>query len=117
MLLFIDHMLLQNIYYQGGRYFWIHNTGPFGCLPYVLERLPITAAQVDKAGCASPFNEVAKFFNQGLKEVVVQLRKDLPLAAITYVDVYSAKYSLISHPKKHGTYIYMLPTMINYGDK
>ncbi|KAH1256034.1 Esterase [Glycine max] len=46
--------------------------------------------------------KLPKFFNSKLKEVVVQLRKELPLAAITYVDVYSVKYSLISQPKKHG---------------
>ncbi|PON64263.1 Lipase [Parasponia andersonii] len=94
--------VVKYIYGQGGRYFWIHNTGPVGCLPYILDRLPVTASEVDKAGCATPFNEVAQFFNRGLKKVVVQLRKELPLAAITYVDVYSAKYSLISRPKKHG---------------
>ncbi|XP_024023934.1 alpha-L-fucosidase 3 isoform X2 [Morus notabilis] len=94
--------IVKHVYGQGGRYFWIHNTGPVGCLAYVLERLPVTSAQMDKAGCASPFNEVAQFFNRGLKEAVVQLRKDLPLAAITYVDVYSVKYSLFSQSKKHG---------------
>ncbi|XP_008221893.1 PREDICTED: GDSL esterase/lipase At3g26430-like [Prunus mume] len=94
--------IVKNVYDQGGRYFWIHNTGPVGCLPYVLARLPVLASQVDKAGCATPYNEVAQFFNHGLKEVVVQLREELPLAAITYVDIYSAKYSLISQPKKHG---------------
>uniref|UniRef100_A0A2N9I1Q7 Uncharacterized protein n=1 Tax=Fagus sylvatica TaxID=28930 RepID=A0A2N9I1Q7_FAGSY len=94
--------IIKYIYGQGGRSFWIHNTGPVGCLPYVLDRLKITAAQVDKAGCAAPFNEVAQYFNRRLKEAVVQLRKDLPLAAITYVDVYSAKYSLISRANKHG---------------
>ncbi|OIS95760.1 PREDICTED: GDSL esterase/lipase At3g26430-like [Nicotiana attenuata] len=94
--------VIKDIYGQGGRYFWIHNTGPVGCLPYILDRLLITAAQVDKAGCASPFNKVAQYFNAKLKEAVVQLRKDLPLAALTYVDVYSAKYELISHANKHG---------------
>ncbi|KAL6569155.1 hypothetical protein OROHE_003436 [Orobanche hederae] len=94
--------VVKDIYDHGGRSFWIHNTGPVGCLPYIMDRLLITAGEVDKAGCASPFNEVAQYFNLGLKEAVVQLRKDLPLAALTYVDVYSVKYELISQAKKHG---------------
>ncbi|CAA0814102.1 GDSL esterase/lipase [Striga hermonthica] len=84
-------VVIKNIYNDGGRSFWIHNTGPVGCLPYIMDRLAITAAQVDKAGCASPFNEVAQYFNLRLKETVVQLRKELPSAALTYVDVYSVK--------------------------
>lgn len=91
------------MYHEGGRYFWIHNTGPVGCLPYVMDRIPILASQIDHAGCSSPFNEVAQDFNRGLKKVVDRLRKRLPLAAITYVDVYSVKYALISEPKKYGT--------------
>lgn len=103
---------LQSIYAQGGRSFWIHNTGPVGCLPYVMDRLPITAGQVDKAGCASPFNEVAQYFNKKLKEAVGRLRMDLPLAALTYVDVYSLKYSLISQAHHYGillSYAYFYP--------
>lgn len=83
--------VIKNVYAQGGRSFWIHNTGPVGCLPYVMDQFLITAAQVDKYGCASPFNEVAQCFNQRLKEAVNRLREDLPLAAITYVDIYSVK--------------------------
>ncbi|KNA25713.1 hypothetical protein SOVF_003340 [Spinacia oleracea] len=94
--------VVKDIYEQGGRYFWIHNTGPVGCLPYVMDRVLITAGQVDKVGCGSPFNKVAQFFNQKLKEVVVYLRKKLAHAVITYVDVYSVKYDLISHATKHG---------------
>ena len=67
-----------------------------------MDRFPITAAQVDKHGCASPFNDVAQYFNKKLKEAVAQLREDLPGSAITYVDVYSAKYRLISQATKHG---------------
>ncbi|KAF6137214.1 hypothetical protein GIB67_030978 [Kingdonia uniflora] len=94
--------IVKYIYGEGGRSFWIHNTGPVGCLPYVMDRLPITAGQIDSVGCANSFNQVAQYFNQKLKETVVQLRKDLPLAAMTYVDVYSIKYSLIKHARKHG---------------
>lgn len=76
-------------------------------MPYVLGRLKITPAQLDKAGCATPFNDVAQYFNRKLKQAVIQLRKDLPLAAITYVDVYSLKYSLFTQPTKHGMYVYV----------
>ncbi|KAJ4826956.1 hypothetical protein Tsubulata_040756 [Turnera subulata] len=94
--------VVKNVYSQGGRSFWIHNTGPVGCLPYSLDRFLITAAQIDKYGCASPFNEVAQFFNKKLKQAGASLRKDLPLAAITYVDIYSLKYTLFAKAKKFG---------------
>ncbi|KAJ8773567.1 hypothetical protein K2173_005813 [Erythroxylum novogranatense] len=60
------------------------------------------ASGVDRAGCGSPFNGVAKYFNRELKKIVVQLRKELPEAAITYVEIYSLKYSLFSHTRKNG---------------
>ncbi|KAI4337817.1 hypothetical protein L6164_016188 [Bauhinia variegata] len=91
---------VKNIYNLGARSFWIHNTGPIGCLAYVFVSFP--SAERDSYGCAKPYNEVAQYFNLKLKEAVVQLRKDLPLAAITYVDIYSVKYSLFSNPKKYG---------------
>ncbi|XP_020599287.1 GDSL esterase/lipase At3g26430 [Phalaenopsis equestris] len=93
---------IKSIYWQGGRYFWIHNTGPFGCLPYVLDRLTLRAPEVDDKGCGVPFNEVAQLFNSMLNDTVIQLRKDLPLASFTYVDIYSNKYRLISYAKKYG---------------
>ncbi|KAK4783825.1 hypothetical protein SAY86_018193 [Trapa natans] len=93
---------VKEVYNEGGRYFWIHNTGPVGCLPYVMDRLPVMQSQIDRAGCSSPYNEVARDFNSGVGKVLEQLRKHLPLAAITYVDVYSLKYALISEPKKYG---------------
>lgn len=45
---------------------------------------------------------MAKEFNRQLKETVDKLRTELPLAAITYVDMFAAKYSLISNAKKQG---------------
>ena len=91
------------MYEQGGRSFWIHNTGPLGCLAYVL--YPFTKDQLDQVGCAIPLNELAQDYNERLNQTVVQLRKDLPLAAFTYVDVYSAKYNLFKQPEKYGKVI------------
>ncbi|KAI3696477.1 hypothetical protein L1987_79494 [Smallanthus sonchifolius] len=94
--------VIKDIYDQGGRSFWIHNTGPFGCLPYVLDRQLVTAGQVDKFGCVGSFNDLAQFFNHRLKQTVDQLREELHKASITYVDVYSVKYELITKATRHG---------------
>nr|XP_043636996.1 GDSL esterase/lipase At3g26430-like isoform X2 [Erigeron canadensis] len=93
---------IKKVYADGGRAFWIHNTGPVGCLPYIMDTQLITADQVDNLGCADLFNGVSRYFNQKLKESIIQLRTELPLAAITYVDIYAAKYSLIAQSEKLG---------------
>ncbi|KAL2903459.1 hypothetical protein RDABS01_002169 [Bienertia sinuspersici] len=94
--------VVRGVYSKGGRSFWIHNTAPLGCLVYMLDRFLLTAAQVDEFGCASPLNEVSQYYNAKLEEAVLQLRKDLPLAAITYVDIYSIKLKLINQASKFG---------------
>ncbi|KAH9615530.1 hypothetical protein KSS87_005630, partial [Heliosperma pusillum] len=93
---------VRAVYAQGGRTFWIQNVGPMGCLPYMLDGYPLTEAQVDRFGCAIPINEAAQFYNAKLKELVDQLRKELSLAAFTYVDIYSIKYNLIAHAEELG---------------
>lgn len=93
---------MQKLYNLGARSFWIHNTGPIGCLPYLLTVEPITEDQTDSVGCAIPYNELSQHFNVKLKEAVDQLREDLPLAAITYVDIYSVRYSLFTEAERYG---------------
>ncbi|WJX77485.1 hypothetical protein P8452_60789 [Trifolium repens] len=95
---FIENM--KSIYNLGARSFWIHNTGPIGCLPVILANFP--SAIKDSYGCAKQYNEVSQHFNLKLKEALSQLRGNYPLAAITYVDIYSPKYSLFQNPKKYG---------------
>ncbi|CAJ2674462.1 esterase-like [Trifolium pratense] len=105
---------IKNIYNLGAKAFWIHNTGPHGCLPITLTNNP--SAIKDRYGCAKQFNEISQYFNLKLKEALTQLRQNLPLAAITYVDIYSAKYLLFQNPKKYG---FELPfvTCCGYGGK
>ncbi|OMO54921.1 Lipase, GDSL [Corchorus olitorius] len=104
---------VKNLYSLGGRSFWIHNTGPIGCLPYMLTPFS-KSSEKDSTGCLKPHNEVAQYFNLKLKEAVTQLRNEFPLAAFTYVDIHSVKYSLFAKPQKYG---FKLPlvTCCGYG--
>lgn len=95
----------QNIYQRGGRAFWIHNTGPIGCLPvnFFYNHNP-PPGYLDEHGCVKEQNEMAVELNRQIKEKVVKLRAELPEVAITYVDAYAAKYGLISNVKNLGNY-------------
>ncbi|KAL1357049.1 hypothetical protein HN51_009046 [Arachis hypogaea] len=92
----------QQLYNEGARVFWIHNTGPIGCLPYSYIYYEPKKGNIDANGCVKPHNELALEFNRQLKNQVFQLRKKLPLAKFTYVDVFKAKYQLISTAKSQG---------------
>lgn len=68
-----------------------------------------------------PQNELSKEFNRQLKEKVSWLRTKLSQAVFTYVDVYSAKYSVINDAKnlgnfycfsKHGQMFFFVPHRI-----
>ncbi|KAG0504039.1 hypothetical protein HPP92_004111 [Vanilla planifolia] len=90
-------------YEKGARYFWVHNTGPLGCLAYALLRRNLSnAGELDPAGCSAFYNNASRRYNEGLNETVGVLRKELPHAVITYVDVFAAKYALFLEPAKYG---------------
>ncbi|KAM3202834.1 hypothetical protein P3L10_030459 [Capsicum annuum] len=90
------------LYEKGARAFWIHNTGPIGCLPYFLVEYPPSPDNADQNGCVKSYNEVAQEFNKQLKDSVSRLRDQHPDAVLICVDLYSAKYSLISNAKDYG---------------
>ncbi|PSS01314.1 GDSL esterase/lipase [Actinidia chinensis var. chinensis] len=95
---------IQQLYKEGARVFWVHNTGPIGCLPYnvIYDRIRSKAGNLDQIGCVKPQNEVAMEFNKQLKDRISKLRALLLNTTFTYVDVYSAKYSLIRNAKNLG---------------
>ncbi|KAI9072131.1 hypothetical protein K1719_045908 [Acacia pycnantha] len=94
---------VQYLYKEGARTFWIHNTGPIGCLPVAIHSTHNPKpGYVDQNGCVNYQNDMAKEFNEKLNNTVVTLRSQLPDASLTYVDLFSAKYYLISNAKKEG---------------
>ncbi|GMN33802.1 hypothetical protein TIFTF001_046748, partial [Ficus carica] len=90
------------LYQKGVRIFWIHNTGPIGCLPFLVVTYPPKPEDADQNGCIKSYNEVAQEFNKQLKKEISKLRNQLSGAALFHVDIYSAKYSLISEASKYG---------------
>ncbi|KAJ8548353.1 hypothetical protein K7X08_030822 [Anisodus acutangulus] len=93
---------VEQLYEKGARAFWIHNTGPIGCLPYFVVKYPPSPDNADQNGCLKSYNEVAQEFDNQLKDSVSKLRDQHPDAVLIYVDLYSAKYSLISNAKDYG---------------
>ncbi|KAK7339619.1 hypothetical protein VNO77_20297 [Canavalia gladiata] len=95
------------LYSEGARTFWIHNTGPIGCLPVAM---PIhnsynytpEPGYLDQNGCVVYQNDMAKQFNKNLHDTVVKLRELFHDASLVYVDMYSAKYELFSNAKTEG---------------
>ncbi|KAG4938449.1 hypothetical protein AAZX31_16G064100 [Glycine max] len=98
---------VQTLLGLGARTFWIHNTGPIGCLPVAMpvhNAMNTTpgAGYLDQNGCINYQNDMAREFNKKLKNTVVKLRVQFPDASLIYVDMFSAKYELISNANKEG---------------
>ncbi|KAJ6683189.1 hypothetical protein OIU74_021280 [Salix koriyanagi] len=87
-------------YNHGGRKFWIHNTGPLGCLPQKLAL--VQKKDLDPIGCISDYNSAARIFNEGLRCSCERMKSQFSGATIVYVDIFSIKYDLIANSSKYG---------------
>ena len=95
-------LLFQTLYDQGARKFWIHNTGPLGCLPQNIDLFGKDPTQLDELHCVAKHNRAAKIFNLQLHALCTKLRGQFAGANITYVDIYSIKYALIGNYSRYG---------------
>ncbi|XP_030532574.2 GDSL esterase/lipase At1g09390-like isoform X3 [Rhodamnia argentea] len=101
---FIEEIRLAiwGIYKSGGKNFWVHNTGPLGCLPQKLATIAHNASDVDEHGCLKSLNDAARVFNRQLQSLCEELRSQMKNATIVYVDVFAIKYDLIANYAEHG---------------
>ncbi|KAK4418016.1 GDSL esterase/lipase LIP-4 [Sesamum alatum] len=90
------------MYLVGGKNFWVHNTGPLGCLPEKLGTRKTNATDFDQYGCIKSLNDGAKAFNAKLDALCQELRQQMKNATIVYVDMYSIKYDLIANSAAYG---------------
>ncbi|KAG4913950.1 hypothetical protein JHK84_054401 [Glycine max] len=87
---------------KGARYFWIHNTGPLGCLPQNIAKFGTDSSKLDGLGCVSSHNQAAKTFNLQLRALCTKLQGQYPDSNVTYVDIFTIKSSLIANYSRYG---------------
>jgi hypothetical protein len=93
---------LQTLYYNGAENFWVHGTGPLGCLPQKLAVPRANDSDIDSSGCLKPLNDGSYEFNN-------QLGSQLRGATIVYVDILAIKYELVANHSAYGE----LPTFLH----
>ncbi|XP_019171821.1 PREDICTED: GDSL esterase/lipase LIP-4-like [Ipomoea nil] len=95
---------VETLYKIGGRKFWVHNTGPAGCLPNMLARTKVgdPRGERDGVGCLKSLNEISQEFNTQLYHLCEELRTELKNTVVVYVDIYTIKYDLISNSALYG---------------
>ncbi|KAI5068969.1 hypothetical protein GOP47_0015270 [Adiantum capillus-veneris] len=93
---------IKALHGQGAKKFLITTTGPVGCLPYILVRLPYTKTEVDEYGCAEPYNKMARAFNRELSATIHKLQRQLPKTKFVMADGYNLKYNLFVNAHKDG---------------
>ncbi|GMN25095.1 hypothetical protein TIFTF001_000800 [Ficus carica] len=93
---------IKRLYDNGARNFWIHNTGPVGCLTQNVLRFGTDPLKLDELGCVSKHNQAARLFNLQLHALSKKLQGQYSDANVTYVDIYTIKSSLIANHTKYG---------------
>ncbi|KAL5701636.1 acetylajmaline esterase [Ranunculus cassubicifolius] len=93
---------IEKLYAEGARRFWIHNTGPLGCLPQSIALFGNDPSRLDEHGCVSTHNGAAKYFNLQLHALCTQLQHQYSDASVIYIDIFSIKLELISNYSKYG---------------
>lgn len=95
-------VILQALYRLGARKFWVYNTGPIGCLPQTLALQKKNDSEVDELGCLRVYNNAAKAFNEGLRNLCDKIRSELQDGIIVHTDMFAIKYDLFANPGKYG---------------
>ncbi|KAF3632785.1 GDSL esterase/lipase [Capsicum chacoense] len=93
---------LKRLYDLGARNFWVHNTGPLGCLGQNIAKFGTDASKLDELGCVSSHNQAAKILNLQLYALCKKLQGQYSDANITHVDIFSIKSNLIANYSRNG---------------
>ncbi|CAM0881134.1 unnamed protein product [Alopecurus aequalis] len=93
---------ILTLYYNGAKNFWVHGTGPLGCLPQKLAEPRADDGDLDYSGCLKTLNNGSYEFNNQLCSICDKLTTQLKGATIVYTDLMSIKYDLVANHNDYG---------------
>ncbi|CAO2192527.1 unnamed protein product [Urochloa humidicola] len=93
---------IMTLYYNGAKNFWVHGTGPLGCLPQKLAAPRADDSDLDYSGCLKTLNNGAYEFNNQLCAACDELKSQLRGATVVYTDVLLIKYDLVANHSNYG---------------
>nr|GMD48201.1 GDSL esterase/lipase At1g54790 [Ipomoea batatas] len=93
---------IKELYDQGARNFWIHNTGPLGCLSQNIAKFGTDPSKLDGLGCVNSHNQAATLLNLQLHTLCKKLQGQYADANVTYVDIFTIKSDLIANFSRYG---------------
>ncbi|XP_073279777.1 GDSL esterase/lipase At1g54790-like [Primulina huaijiensis] len=93
---------IEKLYEQGERNFWIHNTGPLGCLPQNIAKFGTDTSRLDELGCVSSHNQASRLLNLQLHALCKKLQSQYPDSNLTFVDIFTIKSNLIANYSRYG---------------
>uniref|UniRef100_A0ACD5UJN6 Uncharacterized protein n=1 Tax=Avena sativa TaxID=4498 RepID=A0ACD5UJN6_AVESA len=93
---------IMTLYYNGAKNFWVHGTGPLGCLPQRLAQPRADDSDLDNSGCLKTLNDGSYEFNNQLCSICDKLTTQLKGATIVYTDLLSIKYDLVANHSGYG---------------
>lgn len=99
---FVQLLFPQELYDLGARNFWVHNTGPLGCLAQNVAKFGSDPSMLDELGCVSSHNQGARLLNLQLHALCKKLQSQYSDANVTYVDIFTIKSNLIANYSRYG---------------
>ncbi|KZV23683.1 GDSL esterase/lipase [Dorcoceras hygrometricum] len=93
---------IERLYEEGARNFWIHNTGPIGCLPQNIAKFGTNTSRLDEIRCVSSHNQASRLLNLQLHALCKTLQSQYPDSNVTHVDIFTIKSNLIANYSRYG---------------
>ncbi|GFY90607.1 GDSL-like Lipase/Acylhydrolase superfamily protein [Actinidia rufa] len=93
---------IKKLYDQGARNFWVHNTGPLGCLAQNVAKFGTDPSKLDELGCVSSHNQASRLLNLQLHALCKRLQGQYADANVTHVDIFTIKSNLIGNYSRYG---------------